>query len=744
MPVFDRTLPEDLSPALRRAFVGPDRDAFVQARDRLNGAGYGAGIGRAFTSAAPRVAAHAGPDEAIALAGDASRLAIKARPRVAAAYLDLCPVIALKLDDATRFRQWRGVIGRVLAQSPAAAGVLVAGGQTLLDRLGLDPFAAWVETGLRLSGGENRLALAYFRLETPESRRILARHAGDVTFPALESGLRAFYTALWGHAPALREAGTETAQGPVRRTTFSNGLILMPSAFAGFRGQEAQLYRAAIAHVGAHHAHGGARFPVGQLKPMQIAVISLIEDARVETLAMRDMPGLLRLWAPFHTARPDGLATAQALFAGLARGLIDPDFCPAHGWVRKGVEMFQAAAPRLEDPAISREIGNILGNDLGQIRVQFDPLSYVVQPAYRDDNLGLWDLPDDPESAAAPQSFDIDTADARQSELTDAPQDQKHEQTSPDQIEPVRLMAADPEAGRKLISLPEYDYHAGIERDDWVQVTAHDPVPGAPGFWEALRARHDTTITRLQTVIAASQAGTRRRLKRQAEGEALDLDATLDAAIAVRANRQPDPNVYARIQPPARSIAVHLILDISQSTADSAGPGLSILDMERDAAGILAGTMCGLGDDLAMSAFSSCGRHDVRVIPVKAFGAPLTEATGAALAGLRPAYSTRIGAALRFAADSLEQLSRHRRFVLLVTDGAPSDIDVSDPEYLVADARRAVQRMRARGIDALCVSLGQDEGQRQTEIFGRKSCLRISDVATLPGKLSAFYLRMTR
>jgi len=63
---------------------------------------------------------------------------------------------------------------------------------------------------------------------------------------------------------------------------------------------------------------------------------------------------------------------------------------------------------------------------------------------------------------------------------------------------------------------------------------------------------------------------------------------------------------------------------------------------------------------------------------------------------------------------------------------------------LVEDARRAVQQMRAHGIDAICVALGPDAGQRQTEIFGRKSCVQISDVATLPNKLSTFYLRMTR
>ena len=36
----------------------------------------------------------------------------------------------------------------------------------------------------------------------------------------------------------------------------------------------------------------------------------------------------------------------------------------------------------------------MLGNDLGQMRVQFNARTYVVEPVYRDDGLGLWDFGD--------------------------------------------------------------------------------------------------------------------------------------------------------------------------------------------------------------------------------------------------------------------------------------------------------------------------------------------------------------
>jgi hypothetical protein len=547
MLVSDWIRSEGLSPALRQAFKGPHRDAYLRAYDRLHGAGYGAGILSDFTSAAPRTANYAGPDQAIALAADASRIAIKAGPKVAAAYLTLSPNMALKLGDADRFCQWRDMVATVLKSNPKAVLELLERAEMLLDRLGLEALGAWIQTGLRQAEQDKDKALAFFKLETPEAQLLLERYAGDESFPALVTGLKYFYTALWRDLPVLREAAIEGPNGRVRRTSFSSGIIQMPTAFSGFRGQEQQLYRASIVHVGAHITYGAARFELGQIKPLQVAVVSLIEDARVETLALRDMPGLIRLWLPFHTAQTDGLATAQNLFAGLARALIDPGFRPTHGWICKGAKMFRDCGARLDDPSISRHIGNILGNDLGQTRVQFDAMSYVVQPAYRDDNLGLWNLPIDPETPPHSEELETDLNDTRQSKADGSSHDRKQEQQdpeTPDPAESVKLVAADPDAGRKVASLPEYDHHAGIERSDWVSVNAYQPALGDPEFWDKLQERHDATISRIKTVIVASETGKRRRLKQQAEGEMLDLDAAINASIALRSNRQPDPRVY--------------------------------------------------------------------------------------------------------------------------------------------------------------------------------------------------------
>src|SRR5205807_10200077 len=121
------------------------------------------------------------------------------------------------------------------------------------------------------------------------------------------------------------------------------------------------------------------KFPIGSLKPIQVALVSLIEDARVEQLVMRTYPGLRRLWLPFHVAGPQGAVTAPALMARLARALIDPSYGDDNGWVKKGRDMFLAEAGRWEDPDVSRAIGALLGNDLGQMRVQFNAKTYIVE-----------------------------------------------------------------------------------------------------------------------------------------------------------------------------------------------------------------------------------------------------------------------------------------------------------------------------------------------------------------------------
>ena len=109
------------------------------------------------------------------------------------------------------------------------------------------------------------------------------------------------------------------------------------------------------------------------------------------------------------------------------------------------------------------------------------------------------------------------------------------------------------------------------------------------------------------------------RLNRQHEGHDLDIDAVLDAGIALRTGREPDPRVFRSSTSMHRDLAALLLIDISESTRDRLASGLTILDVERLAVAVLAEAMDRLGDPFSLLAFASDGREDVKMTTVKAF-----------------------------------------------------------------------------------------------------------------------------
>ena len=85
-----------------------------------------------------------------------------------------------------------------------------------------------------------------------------------------------------------------------------------------------------------------------------------------------------------------------------------------------------------------------------------------------------------------------------------------------------------------------------------------------------------------------------------------------------------------------------------------------------------------------------------------------------------------------------------RKLVIVLTDGEPSDIDVSDPLDLVEDARRAAIGLRGQGVDAYGVVLGQPGIQAASRIFGRGNTMMVHRIEDLPGRLSELYFRLAR
>ncbi|MFL7905613.1 nitric oxide reductase activation protein NorD [Azospirillum argentinense] len=548
---------------------------------------------------------------------------------------------------------------------------------------------------------------------------------GDIALADVERRLRAYGAALWGSDPPLRPLVGEGDPAALR-PRFDADLVRLPAVWPSL-----ELYRAALAHVGAHRMFSRP-WPAKGLKPLLTIVVSLVEDARVEHLAMRSLPGLQRLWAPFHRVEPSPSLMAADLLERLARALFDAGYRDGNAWVCKGQRLFFERPDRWDDPNFSLALGDDLAGDLGKTRVQINARGHRVDPAYRDDNGGLWlyDTPPEP-----PRDAD-DPLEAVRPEPAEGTGNRRN---GPPQAppSPAPLAVAETIALRPVARYPEWDHRIGLHRPDFVQVIECVPEQRPPPDTHT----DPRLAARVCALVRHAVVARPERLRRQREGDALDLDACIAASAARRHGHAPDMRVYRRVRRWGHDLSVLLLLDASQSTNDPAGDD-TVLGLERRSADLLAGALAAAGDRFALAAFRSDGREAVHWLPVKRFAEPYDSAARGRLAGLDGRWSTRMGAAIRHAGARLNAQPTLRRLLLLVTDGEPSDIDCPDPRHLVEDARKAVRELAGRGIDVVCVALGGDP-RTHHRIFGRRNVLPVDRVERLPEILPAVYIRLT-
>ncbi len=663
---------------------------------------------------------------AVLKAGRAARAICRhAGARAALACLQTTPTACrLAARDGGGAEGWWQGLERLAEAAPTLVAGLAGQVERLLGEGNAAGFADFVAAGLKATAADPARRRAVFTLADPLAEALLARRPGRPGFAESERMLSAFVAGLWGGRPRLAAIGSAGPQRPM----IASGTVLLPTVFATAAGRERALYRAAAAHALAHLTRPAVRMPLLSLKPLQRALVGLIEDARVEALAIERLPGLRVLWREWHVAQPGRAKTVASLMARLARALLDPDYEDPDGFVAKGRALFEQASGRRNDPLTSRAIGGLLGNDLGQMRLQFDANGYAVEPGYRDDNMHLWELPEAPDDAL---SLAVESARAAEGEGDDAP--------GKGATAPRARPAGSDERGAVLATYPEWDAAAGVERADWTTLRDTEPVRRprlAAGIEEA---RLGAEIARL---VRRSVVGERVRQARREDGETLDVDAAITAAITRRAGLPQDDRLYRDRRPRGRDLATIVILDVSQSTAAAAG-GHSVLAAERVAVTALAEALEARGDRYALRAFASAGREDVRLIRLKDFDETLSETVHARIAGLTSGLSTRLGAALRHAGAEIAPIRTTRRLVLVLTDGEPSDIDTAAHE-LVEDARRAVAGLRLRGIDVFGLVIDPEEAGSATTIFGRHNTLAVQRLDELPARLAGVYFRLAQ
>lgn len=667
------------------------------------------------------------------------------------AIVERLATIAPRMSGAGGLQAWLTAVREVATQARPCTLAMLESSDEILRHGSPAELLMWTRIGLREAhrtvDGRDETLRAHFELRSRQSSTVARPDDERIDFASNKPRLVHLLRALFDRAPALLtvEQGLAT-----RRAFLSNLGIHLPEAGRALRGRSARRwYDATAAHAAAHLVHSTHRFERRSLKPIQTALLGVLEDARVEALAISELPGLRRLWLDFHVADASHGNTFVVLMLRLARGLLDRVYEDPHPWVAKGRRLFDEAtrggsAPCAMTPSILRDIASRLGNDIGQMRLQFNHREYIVEPSYRDDNAHLW-MPD---TDAQPQVQPVADELPVPPEDDDAPEVDQDDDSGEPMPRPRRVAGIEAPADQSPIArfqYPEWDRLVGDYRPGWCTVLQGHPPRAAAARLQARLDAHAPLLARLQKVLRAGRLRERMKLRAQLRGDDLDVDAAVRAAIDRRARHPPAQKVHQRFERRHRDLATLVLLDTSTSTADIApGAGCTVLDLAREAALLTTRTLAEAGDRCAIHAFCSNGRHEVRYESVLHFDETIGPTTLARLAGLRSRLSTRMGAALRHATSILGAQRERRRLLLFITDGEPHDIDVHDRRYLVDDARRAVLEAGRRGLAVFCVSLDSGADEYVRSIFGAANYRILDRIENLPRILPTMVMRLTR
>ncbi len=284
---------------------------------------------------------------------------------------------------------------------------------------------------------------------------------------------------------------------------------------------------------------------------------------------------------------------------------------------------------------------------------------------------------------------------------------------------------------------PEWEARSGSYLLDHCRVLVSDAEASDDG---ASCIKDVRAQRRIRSVKRQFEALRPRRvvLPGQPDGEDLDLEAAVRSQVELHATGRGSNRIWRAARSEARDLAVSILLDTSRST-ESAVTGRAVIDIEREALTALAWGLSACGDDCAIHAFSSLRRDRVYLRRCKDFGDPMSSKIEARIAGLRPGFYTRLGAAVRHVSADLAQQTRQRRLLLVITDGKPNDLDHYEGQHGIEDSRMAIREARRAGQAVYGVTIDAKGKSWFSRIFGRGGYAVIPDPDRLTAALPEIY-----
>lgn len=713
----------------------------------------------------PMVAKECGEDVITDCITAAMKLSSMTSGEVISLMFNSLPTASRRLGDAELLRGYLTLIHQLASTASRGVRPMLNHIDELLSKLTLSGLRRWANFGAQAYRRDYNNLTSYFNLESQDSRAVLQKERRGTLFIDVQRKLNFYLRALWGRDFFIRPTGADYTDF---RPYIEAHIVHMPDAVDALGEVSGlELYRATAAHMAAHICYTDSRISAEQLSPAQMFFIGLIEDARVEYKALNAFPGLKKLWRALidveYEDEPEH--PTMLVLENVALMLLDSSVQSDDDQLNAICEQFHA---RIEEEQDNNQFSWHMGMELFNLissRKAVPSLRILerIRIPFRDDNRLVWEFEEftfntinEYVSASQRQVRKtvsvIEMANEVDCEL--AGDDAQEIWTCETNMRPYEDDLTDEQIsfndmwGKEPVSDPfhyqEWDYQVQLHRPDWATVYERRQPKGSTDIIDDILTEYKPVAYRIKQIIDLLTPEGVQRVRGMEDGDEIDINAAIDAMVAIRMGEQPNPRITMRNVLKNRDLAVVVLMDLSESTNEQVpGSDKTILELTREAATLVSTAINGIGDPFALHGFASDGRHDVQYYRFKDFNQHFDDEAKSRLAGMQGGLSTRMGAAMRHASAHLLKQPERRKLLLIVTDGEPADIDERDPQHLRHDTKKAVEELYTKGILSYCLTLDPNADTYVKRIFGENHYTIIDNVQRLPEKLPQLFASLT-
>lgn len=286
------------------------------------------------------------------------------------------------------------------------------------------------------------------------------------------------------------------------------------------------------------------------------------------------------------------------------------------------------------------------------------------------------------------------------------------------------------------ICYDEWDYRRLGFRKNWCVVTVKDLPDLKSGFIRQTLGKYHGVVNRLRHQFEMMRT-TDRFVRRQRDGDDIDLDALVESLADARAGLAQSDRLYVKLLRDERDIAVIFLVDMSNSTAGWVGNTI------KESLVLMTEALEVLGDRYGIYGFSGMRRTRCEIYHIKDIYEPSGDVVRQRIGAIGPREYTRMGPAIRHATSLLGKTDARVRLLITLTDGKPEDYDDYKGEYAIEDTRHSLLEAKMGGIHPFCITIDHQAHDYMDHLYGPVNYIFVNDVRRLPLRMPEIYRALT-